>query len=306
MFKIDKVHFDSDYWDHQGVEIYRGFYPADPTDAQKQYIWSYLEQFESAMQSSAWKEKYEHFIDVDSFVDYLLLQEITKNVDGYRLSAYFYKDRGQKLVAGPAWDFNIAFGNADYYSAPSTEGWQVFNPFVKLPFWWPKLVSDTRYSTMLLRRWSRLRSSIWSDDNLKGVISNFTDVIGNAACRNYRKWDILDRKVWPEPEVHPSFLAEVRSLSHWIVHRASWMDDNLAGIETMNKSSLLLVIGIFFGAMLFALYLLYSIAQVSTTMLTLHLNDMGRNSSNCMELHALGSGGVMESTGDETDLQTEE
>ena len=62
---------------------------------------------------ASWRD----YVDLPSFVDYMLVHEISKNVDAYRISTYLHKhaDRdGGLLVMGPLWDFNIAFDNADY------------------------------------------------------------------------------------------------------------------------------------------------------------------------------------------------
>ena len=45
------------------------------------------------------------------------MNEITKNIDGYRLSTYINVDIDKKIKMGPIWDFNLAFGNADYCDA---------------------------------------------------------------------------------------------------------------------------------------------------------------------------------------------
>ena len=59
----------------------------------------------------------------NSFVDFFLINELTKNIDGYRLGTYLNKDYNGKLKMGPIWDFNLAFGNADYCDAANTQAW---------------------------------------------------------------------------------------------------------------------------------------------------------------------------------------
>jgi len=85
---------------------------------QKSYISNYLESFQRALwgpQFSHPTEGYAKYIDVDSFVDYFLHTESTKNLDGYISSVYLSKDEGGKLTAGPAWDYNLAYGQAAYW-----------------------------------------------------------------------------------------------------------------------------------------------------------------------------------------------
>jgi hypothetical protein len=89
----------------------------DITTEQKDYISKYILDFEEALASDNFMDAnlgYEAYIDVPSFIDFFLLNEISNNVDAYRLSTFMHKDKSGKLKMGPIWDFNLAFGNADY------------------------------------------------------------------------------------------------------------------------------------------------------------------------------------------------
>ena len=89
----------------------------DIVPEQEIYIREYITDFEQALNSPDFRDPnlgYKPYINVESFVDFLLLNEVTRNVDAYRLSTYMYKDKNGPLTMGPIWDFNLAFGNADY------------------------------------------------------------------------------------------------------------------------------------------------------------------------------------------------
>ena len=56
---------------------------------------------------------YLNYIDMDTFIDFMLLNEISKNVDGYRLSTFMYKNKDSKdgrLKMGPIWDLTSLLG----------------------------------------------------------------------------------------------------------------------------------------------------------------------------------------------------
>ena len=121
------------------------------TAQQKIYISSYIKDFENALASADFKDPnigYSKYIDVPSFIDFFLLNEISNNVDGYRLSTYMHKDRSGKLKMGPVWDFNLALGNADYCGGGETNLWAYkFNErcsqdYWLIPFWWERLLQD--------------------------------------------------------------------------------------------------------------------------------------------------------------------
>ena len=81
------------------------------TDAQIDYITDYLNQFEQSLVNEDIQAS--DFADLDSFADYLLLIEMSRNVDGYVLSTFMHKPRGGLLTMGPIWDFNGSLGNVE-------------------------------------------------------------------------------------------------------------------------------------------------------------------------------------------------
>ncbi len=96
---------------------------------QKTYIKNKITAFENALHGSKYLDPYvgyKTFIDVSSFVDYFIMVELSKNTDGYRLSTFLHKDRDGKdprIHMGPIWDYDLAFGNANYYDSFNTYGW---------------------------------------------------------------------------------------------------------------------------------------------------------------------------------------
>ena len=96
------------------------------TPAQKRWLHSYMDRFETALYGPDFMDRergYRAFLDVDSFIDQHWLIEMSKNVDGFRYSVFLHKDRGGKLKLEPVWDWNLSFGNADYYGGASTYQW---------------------------------------------------------------------------------------------------------------------------------------------------------------------------------------
>ncbi|HTD68626.1 MAG TPA: CotH kinase family protein, partial [Candidatus Limnocylindria bacterium] len=85
--------------------------PAKITTAQRAWLTNYLNRFEAALYGKDFRNPtngYAAFIDVDSFIDQHLFVEATKNIDGFRFSTFFTKDRGDKLKMEPIWDWNLS------------------------------------------------------------------------------------------------------------------------------------------------------------------------------------------------------
>jgi hypothetical protein len=191
----------------------------DITVEQKTYISSYVTDFENALASNDFKDPiigYAAYIDVPSFIDFFLLNEISNNVDGYRLSTFMHKDKNGKLKMGPIWDFNLAFGNADYCGGGNTNVWAYkFNErcsgdFWQIPFWWDKLLQDPAFVSELKARWTALRSDAFSETSILAKISSYKDTLEKAGAidTNFDTWEILGVYLWPNNFVGNSFLEE--------------------------------------------------------------------------------------------------
>ncbi|MGI9532407.1 CotH kinase family protein [Lutimonas sp.] len=211
----------------------------DITSQQKEYISSYVKGFENALASDNFKDPevgYRAFIDVPSFVDFFILNELSNNVDGYRISTYMHKDKNGKLKMGPIWDFNLGFGNADYCSGESTEVWAYkFNErcpgdYWSVPFWWYRLLEDPYFVEELKQRWNVLRGNVLSVESIKGKTAAYETKLNesDAIHTNFTIWNILGEYVWPNNFVGTSHTAERIYLEEWVSERVAWLDVHIS------------------------------------------------------------------------------
>ncbi len=206
------------------------------TAAQKAYIQGFMRDFERTLKSNVYADPalgYRQYIDVGSFIDFFLINELNRNVDGFRLSSFMYKDKDSKgglLHMGPIWDFNLAFGNADYCQGGSTQGWAYkFNDVCpgdtwQIPFWWQRLLSDRRFQAETKARWFTLREGAWSNEAIMSMIDGYASQLSEASDRNFSKWPIIGDYVWPNNYVGDSYDEEVAYLKGWIENRVEWLD----------------------------------------------------------------------------------
>ena len=217
--------------------------PSDIQIAQRNYIQNYIDAFDELMYSDEYADSltgYRNYIDVNSFVDFMLVNEMCKNVDAYRLSTYLYKDKDSvdpRLKLGPVWDFNLGFGNVDFCAGPAPQGW-VFNynqicpdDFWIIHFWWRKMLRDPAYVDLLKSRWVELRSSVYSDQKVCGYIDSLSMVVEEGATRNFNRWNILNQYVWPNSYIGGSFDEEIAFVKQWMLDRMEWMDFTLENYE---------------------------------------------------------------------------
>jgi CotH kinase protein/Secretion system C-terminal sorting domain len=212
----------------------------DITEAQFNYIKNYVTEFETSLKSADYltpKAKWREMIDIDSFVDYFLITEFTKNVDGYRLSTYFYKDKdskGGKLKMGPAWDYNLAFGNADYLDGYKTSGWQfkvndlaipAKDTYFLCPAWWERLSVDSTFRYKASTRWEVLRKSALSPDRINAWMDSTANTLNESKLRNFSRWQgVLGYKIWPNYFVGATYEQETAWMKDWIRQRTVWLD----------------------------------------------------------------------------------
>ncbi|KPM31492.1 Fibronectin type III domain protein [Croceitalea dokdonensis DOKDO 023] len=211
----------------------------DITMAQKEYIATYMANFEAALASDTFADAetgYANFIDVQSFIDFFILNELANNVDGYRLSTFMYKDKNEKLKMGPIWDFNLAFGNADYCGGGASNVWAYrFNErcpqdFWQVPFWWDRLLQDPAFVAQLQERWTGLRANLLSNAAIDAKISGYVENLQDAGAvdRNFATWPVLGTYIWPNNFVGDTYMEEVDYLQNWVRNRLSWLDSEIS------------------------------------------------------------------------------
>ncbi len=219
--------------------------PDDIAPEQRNYIIHYMTNFENMMASDIYNHPVSGYYDrvnLESFVDVSILSEISKNVDAYRLSAYMYKDRDDedgRLTMGPIWDYNLAFGNADYYDGGNPAGWQMDvelgEDIFKIPFWWFRIWDDDTFKEAFFQRWQELRQSVFSDEHIMSMIDSAAILIADARVRNFQRWPILDQYIWPNAYVGGTYANELIYLKDWISNRLVWMDGQ-AGLAIVSES----------------------------------------------------------------------
>lgn len=248
IFSIDK---DADAWYSQysppygsnGQHIrYAYVYPKITAIVPEQQAWlkSYVDSFENAFNSPQFQDPqngWRRFADESSFIDYFFINELSKNVDGYRLSTYMYKDKqskGGKIIAGPVWDYDLAFHNANYCNGSVPTGWAYdFNKtcstdFWQIPFWWYKLENDTAFQSHIRCRWKQLRQTSLSDIRLNTLIDSIVNLTAEARQRHFQRWPVLGQYVWPNPEPIPAtYDQEIVVLKGWLIQRIDWINKSI-------------------------------------------------------------------------------
>lgn len=206
---------------------------------QASYIENYINNFEGSLKSSTFNDPeigYKKYIDMNSFINFFIINEVSRNVDGYRLSSFLYKKKesqGGKLYMGPVWDFNLGFGNADYCDGSNINGFSyLFNytcsyDWFLTPFWWERFLEDSVFQNSLKTRWEELRNGYLHEDSIMNYIDSLAFLLDMPQKRNFQRWNILGEYIWPNPYIGDTYSQEVDYLKGWIKNRLVWLDTNL-------------------------------------------------------------------------------
>ncbi len=194
---------------------------------QREYISKYIVDTETALFSDNFADPalgYAAYIDVDSAINYFLINELFKNPDGATASFYLYKKRNGKLFFGPIWDFDLAFGNAGYDGVDLTNGWRVRNA----P-WFNQLFKDPAFKAKVTARWNGLKAEGKLD-----YIFQYAEAravwLDKQQEKNYTIWSITDVVPWVMHGTHGgtgSYEAEAKEMVRWQRERYKWMDAEL-------------------------------------------------------------------------------
>ena len=201
------------------------------SDAAYEYIRDYFNEAEDALFGDNFKDPdigYRAYLDTASFVDWYLVNELYKNVDGdFRLSTFLYKPRGEKLHMGPVWDFDLGAGNADYRSCDNPEGW-----YIRTSIWHSRLFEDEAFEREFKDRWNYLKNNGYFDRFFQRI-DDTAEYIRKSAEMNFQRWPILGVYVWPNASyIQPvwertTYQSEIDYLKEWLRLRIEWMDSEI-------------------------------------------------------------------------------
>ncbi len=246
IMKVDKLTGSSNTIIQSPYNVKVKYLYHDPEDTelltvQQNYIKNYILNFENVMWGSNFANPttgYPSLIEPNSFIDFMLMQELGRTVDGYRSSSFLYKKKDSKgglLHAGPMWDFNLSYGNANYCDAFDTTGWRWnFNTVCPnfssaIPFWWNKFLQDTSYTHLLRCRWEWLRLTVLHTDSMNARIDSLAAKLNESRVRNFQQWPILGVYVNWNHFVGNTWQEELDYLKWWFKARSEWMDQNVPG-----------------------------------------------------------------------------
>ena len=193
--------------------------PEDITEEQNTYIHDVFTSLETTAgaHNHDIATGYPSVIDVPTFIDFMILNELSSNVDVYQISTFFHKDRGGKLRAGPVWDFNLSFGNDVFADRSKTDIWQFSNGDNEGAKFWTDLFADESYKCYFSKRWHELTqpNQPLNAQSISDFIDATAEYISEAAERESLRWGTVNLE------------GEVDYIKSFVDQRIEWIDANI-------------------------------------------------------------------------------
>lgn len=190
---------------------------------------------------------YGKFLDVDSFVDWWLMEELAKNTDSnfYSSCYVYFKPDEKKLFMGPVWDFDLGWGNINFYNPE--ESYKGFKAEEKITgkeeneigksweSWILRLRQDENFVKKAKERWIEVKPQVESYFNSEktedmSYKNNLAVLNNNEAELNFVRWPILGKSVWKNPagcEDRKTYGDENKFFTSWKNNRIKWLDEIL-------------------------------------------------------------------------------
>ena len=235
--------------DHPEKQVHFVYDDPDPTKLvaqQKDYLKNTVTSFEKVLYSSTFKDPttgYPAWIKINSWLDFFLVSEASRNINAYRKNCYYFKDKDskdKKIHSGPVWDFDSGYKNLDDactpFRATDGSGWSYkINDCAdnknNSNGWIVRLLQDPAFASSINARYALMRTSFLSTTYINNFIDSMANLAKDAQVRHYTKWNILsspagDAEVDAQPTTYAGHVAKLKS---WIQTRLNWLDVHIPG-----------------------------------------------------------------------------
>jgi len=196
---------------------------------QYDYFRSYVDTIETIFSTDSLllTHKYNEYIDVESFVDWWIVNELVESIEAkHPKSVYMYKDRGDKLAMGPVWDYDMAtFSPERVYRFECIDD-----------LYFPYLFKDSYFINCVKSRWRTLYDSFLTiPDYIKSKAemlreSNKIDKDMWPGPYGYR-YGLIRKKIEANQDVDMNYDEAIENMIQTFIQRVEWMDREINKME---------------------------------------------------------------------------
>ena len=219
--KMNKFFFSDVLTENGNGKAFRVHDPKSANSATLDTVQNYIQNFEKFLKSIKSRENnsVDDWIDIDESVIHYWIQELFKNPDAcFYTSVFFSWVKGEKIMMGPVWDFDLSMANHTSNSVNKAESWQIRN------YWNVYLFKDSLYRESIRNVW-KMNHKLY--ESVSDSIDSAYAKIKKAAQNNFKKWNVLSDTTsasWKN-QAFTSYKESVVYIKNWLSDRIRWIDD---------------------------------------------------------------------------------
>lgn len=203
--------------------------PAYASKGQVDYIADLMQEFQDAIEQEngvnpETGKHYSEYIDVNSFIQKYLVDEIAKNYDGGVTSSFFYKPQDSvstKIFAGPVWDYDVVFGNCDLDEIVGNPiGITKLNNHVKGTDVFARLYEQSDFYNQMISLYEE-KALPYLNALLDGGIDALVAQSRQSEQMDSIRWESLENRY----QYYENYDNSVKSLKHFIEKRRDFLSD---------------------------------------------------------------------------------
>ena len=188
------------------------------------YIKDYMNK---ALNTIRQKDNYLQYIDINSFIDWYIVNEVFMSVDAGYSSVYFNKDKDGKLKIGPLWDMDLSAGNPGHLDAYLRRPKGFYVPRSDKNIWFHYLLKDSFFQERLVKRWNEIYPTLLKPLPMK--VFETLEIINYSAYKNFTKWNniIGQENEWftaTETLNRKTYEEQVQFLYDYLKVRIDWLN----------------------------------------------------------------------------------
>jgi hypothetical protein len=167
---------------------------------------------------------YYEYVDLDSLVQVVMIQQFARNNDGFYSSMFMYKDTDDVLHFGPVWDQELTFGSGwNKHIKPERESYHYLEAaLIKIP----------DFKEALAEYYNNSFKSV--AENLiaeNGTIATSVAKISSSVAMDSKLWPYVyigdpsnTNHLWADGTTYESIISDMQQ---WIVKRFAYLDEKL-------------------------------------------------------------------------------
>ncbi len=213
------------------------FIATDPTSMN--YVKDYINAFETAAFADDFTtnyngedKTYSQLFDMDSLLQFWLVNELFMNVDAMKKSTYMYKGVDGLFHMGPIWDMDWSSNSlvSQGEGSGTYDAWQTvkYSAEAQASQWYKPIIKDPYFAVQAYGLYTKMREELGSIVANGGKIDSYNNLLLESANANAEKWYSWD--------MNKGFSKQSDVLKTYLNNRIQWLDRQFQSPQALASS----------------------------------------------------------------------